>query len=323
MSLPSIKGLHAPVWATVLSWGLALVTGPALHAQKLDESLMDSTAESAPRNWNWASGEAGTWCVWIDFDLGTLEQFEDNTENHILRAATLGHPEWSNNTLTGTVNQMSNSGFNNAVEWQGWYVPKAVRVGVSRQVWKGVSAGIQVGRAWSPAYIECTRADGEKTVASWNQVRFADLVDQYVYYDDLYNGEFWQFSNNGTFSEGIAGWRMEIVLQQELAHGWGWTASLGTTVGLEGELESRSAALFGGQGLTPENEMGPALTPISVAAAPHAASVGATYRIGAIVTGLSWSSVFVGGGEQNAWVAAGADAIAPLNQMRFRLGMSF
>ena len=174
-----------------------------------------------------------------------------------------------------------------------------------------------------PAYIECTRADGETTVASWNQVRFADLVDQYVYYDDLYNGNSWQFSNNGTFTEGIAGWRMELVVQQELAHGLGWTASLGTTLGLNGELESRSAALFGGQGLTPNSELGPTLTPVSVAAAPHAASVGATYRIGAIVTGLSWSSVFVGGGDKNDWVAAGADAIAPLNQMRLRLGMSF
>lgn len=323
MSAPSMKRLRASVRATALAWVLALTAASSLHAQQLDESLMDNTGDAAPRNWNWTSGEAGTWCVWIDFDLGTLEQFEDNTENHILRAATLGHPEWSNNTLTGTVNQMSSSGFSNAVGWQGWYVPNAIRIGASREVWKGISAGIQVGRAWSPAYIECTRADGETTVASWNQVRFADLVDQYVYYDDLYNGNSWQFSNNGTFTEGIAGWRMELVVQQELAHGLGWTASLGTTLGLNGELESRSAALFGGQGLTPNSELGPTLTPVSVVAAPHAASVGATYRIGAIVTGLSWSSVFVGGGNKNDWVAAGADAIAPLNQMRLRLGMSF
>ena len=91
-------------------------------------------------------------------------------------------------------------------------------MGASREVWKGISAGLQLGQAWSPAYVNCTRADGESVVVSWNQVRFADYVDQYLYYDDLYNGNQWQYQNNGVFSEGITGWRVEFVLQQELAH---------------------------------------------------------------------------------------------------------
>ena len=201
-------------------------------------------------------------------------------------------------------------GVTKLVDNQGRYVPNAVRVGAARQVWKGLSAGIQLGRAWSPAYVNCVRADGEAVVASWNQVRFADLVDQYLYFDDLYDGDQWRYENDGVFGEGITGWRAEIVLQQELAHGLGWTASLGTTVGLNRELESRTAALFGSQGLLPEDELGPTLTPISIAAAPSSASLGATYRSGPAVVGLSWSSVFISGSDRNDWVILGAEAIA-------------
>ena len=48
-----------------------------------------------------------------------------------------------------------------------------------------------------------------------------------------------------------------------------------------------------------------------------------TYRLGTVVLGLSWSSVFIGGAQVNDWVAAGEDAIDPLNQIRLRLGMTF
>ena len=309
------------LWATALLFGCAL----SVRAQTLDESLLDQADRDtrAPREWNWASGEAGTWNVWLELDAGTIEQFEYGADNHIRRAATLGHPEWSDGELTSALNRMGWSGFNNAVDYQSRYLPAAWRVGASRQVWNGLSAGLQLGRAWSPAYVNCTRADGESVVASWTQVRFADFVDQYLYYDDLYNGDQWQYSGLGDFKEGISGWRVEVVLQQELAHGLGWTASLGTTVGLQGQLDAEAASLFGSQGLLPDTELGPTLTPTSVAAAPMSASLGGTYRIGAVVLGVSWSSAFISGAKVNDWVADGADVIDPINQLRLRLGMTF
>ena len=43
----------------------------------------------------------------------------------------------------------------------------------------------------------------------------------------------------------------------------------------------------------------------------------------AVVAGLSWSSTSVSVPERNAWVAAGAEAIDPIQQARFRVGMTF
>lgn len=306
-------------WST---WILFLLCSP-VSAQKLDESLIDQAQDRSPREWEWASGEAGPWNVWLELDAGTLEQYEYGSDNHIRRAAILGHPEWNDGQLTSALNRMGNSGFNYAVDRESRYLPAAVRIGASRQVWNGISAGLQLGRAWTPAYVNCARADGESVVASWNQVRFADFVDQYLYYDDLYDGDQWRYQNSGVFPDGLTAWRVEVVLQQELAHGLGWTASLGTTLGLNSQIQSRSAALFGSQGLIPDHELGATLTPTSLAKAPTSASLGATYRFGPIVTGLSWSSVFVGSPQVNDWVAAGADVIDPLNQMRLRLGMTF
>ena len=114
-----------------------------------------------------------------------------------------------------------------------------------------------------------------------------------------------------------------MPLDVGLAPGFGWTASLGTTVGLDREIQSRSSAFFGSQGLLPENEVGATLSPTSVAKAPTSAAIGGTYRVGPVVVGLSWSSVFVSGAEVNQWVADGADVIDPINQMRLRLGMTF
>ena len=306
------------LWATALLFGCAV----SVHAQKLDDSLLGES-DRAPREWNLDASEAGTWNVWLEIDAGTLEQFEYGSDNHIRRAATLGHPEWSDGELTSAINRMGSSGFNYAVDWQSRYLPAAVRIGASRQVWKGVSAGLQLGRAWTPAYVNCTRADGESVVASWNQVRFGDFVDQYLYYDDLYNGDQWRYQNFGEFAEGITGWRVEVVLHQELAHGLGWTASLGTTVGLDRKIQSQSSAFFGSQGLLPDDELGATLSPTSMAKAPTSASVGGTYRLGPVVLGLSWSSVFISGAKVNDWVEAGADAIDPLNQVRLRLGITF
>ena len=300
-----------------------LLSSGMLWGQKLDDSLLNQAQDRTPRAWSLGDQEAGEWNVWIELDAGTIEQFEYGSDNHIRRAATLGHSEWSDSELTAAINRMGSSGFNNAVDNQSRYLPAAVRIGASRQIWNGISAGLQLGRAWTPAYVNCTRADGEPVVASWNQVRFGDFVDQYLYYDDLYNGDQWRYQNFGEFTEGITGWRVEVVLQQELAHGLGWTASLGTTVGLDREIQSQSSAFFGRQGLLPEDETGATLTPTSVAKAPTSASLGGTYRVGPVVVGLSWSSAFVSGDKVNDWVAAGADVIDPVNQMRLRLGMTF
>ena len=309
--------MRAPLALTLL------LSSGMMWGQKLDDSLLNQAQDRTPRAWSLGDQEAGEWNVWMELDAGTIEQFEYGSDNHIRRAATLGHAEWSDSELTAAINRMGSSGFNNAVDNQSRYLPAAVRIGASRQVWNGISAGLQLGRAWTPAYVNCTRADGESVVASWNQVRFGDFVDQYLYYDDLYNGDQWRYQNFGEFTEGITGWRVEVVLQQELAHGFGWTASLGTTMGLDREIQSRSSAFFGSQGLLPEDELGATLAPTSVAKAPTSASLGGTYRVGPVVLGLSWSSVFVSGSKVNDWVAAGADVIDPINQMRLRLGMTF
>ena len=296
----------------------------ALHAQTLDESLLQQATPRESTAWSWETGEPGVWNVWLDVDAGVVEFFEPNEANNdIRRAAVLGHPEWNSNTLTNVVNRMTNSGFDNAVYGVDNYLPRSVRIGVSRTVWQNLSAGLQVGRTTTPAYIECTRADGSTTVASWHQVRYADLIDQYLYLDDLYNGDQWRYQNNSVFTEGLTGWRLEFVAQQELAFGLGWMASVGTTMGLQQSLEARAVALSGGQGLLAPTEEAATLTPVSVAAAPHVASLGVTYRYGALVTGLGWSSVFLTGKDRNGWVAAGADAVESLRQARFRIGMTF
>lgn len=296
----------------------------SFYAQKLDESLLQQASPRDGQEWQWDVGEPGAWNVWLDVDAGVVELFEPNdASNDIRRTAVLGHPEWGSNTLTNVVNRMTNSGFDNAVYGVDNYLPRSVRIGASRNVWKTLTAGIQAGRTTTPAYIDCLRADGTNTVASWHQVRYADLIDQYLYLDDLYNGDQWRYQNNSVFTEGLTGWRLELVAQQELAFGLGWMASVGTTMGLQQSLEARAVALSGGQGLLAPTEDAATLTPVSVAAAPHVASLGVTYRHGALLTGLSWSSVFLSGNDRNEWVAAGADAVDAIRQARLRIGMSF
>lgn len=308
-------------WACTFMVGI-LGVGTA-QAQKLDESLFQQAAKDTPRDLTWMSEEAGAWCLWLDLDAGSVEQFGGTTKNNVLAVGALGHPEWSNNKLTNAADRMGYSGFNSAVDWQGWYLPRQLRVGLSHQVWKGVAAGLQVGRGWAPAYVNCTRANGEPVVASWTQVRFGDFLDQYSYFDYLHNGNTWQYGNSGLFAEGLQAWTLEAVAHQELAFGLGWTFSVGTTLGLSSELERQAAGLFSGQGLLDPDELGATLTPVSLAAAPKSASFGATYRAGAVVVGLTWSTVFVGGSNRNEWVSAGAEPLEALKQARLRLGMSF
>lgn len=309
-----------------LRLGLTWMLGGSLLtplAQKLDESLFEQTASNKTQQWNWEQSDPGMWQVWLDVDAGLVQEFDGNTRNHVLSVGALGHPEWSNNKLTDAVDRMGYSGFNNAVDWQGWYAPRQVRVGAARQVWKGLSAGLQVGRGHAPAYVNCTRADGEAVVASWTQVRFGDFLDQYLYYDYLHNGNTWQYGNLSTFSSGLSAWTLELVAQHEMALGLGWTASVGTFTGLQAAVEQEAASMFGAQGLMDPDELGPTLTPLSVAASPRTVSLGCTYRMGALLTGLSWSSTSINSANRNAWVASGAEAIDPIQQVRFRLGMNF
>ena len=293
------------------------------QAQTLDESLLEqqTTATQVRKP---VSDEPGVWSVWIDVDLGTLEQFDSNTDPHLLSAMQLGHPSWSNASTVSTLSGMNNSVFiDAAMNWQTQYVPRPIFVGASANVWKSLSVGLQGGRAWTPIFVNCRRADGEMVVASWNQVRFADLVDQYLYYDELHQGNHWEFEYNGQFAEGVKGWRLELVAQQELTMGIGWTASLGKTVGIDGQIASAASELFGAQGLIATDQLGATLTPIDVAASPTSVSLGMTYRIRGWLMGLSWSNVSISGTQRNEWIGQGADAVASLTQVRARLGVNF
>ena len=304
---------------------LAYAAGWAVtfHAQTLDESLLDRQT-SATQGRKPVSDEPGVWNVWIEVDLGTLEQFDSNTDPHLLSAMQLGHPSWSNATTVGTLGGMNNSVFiDAAMNWQSQYVPRPAFVGVSANVWKSLSVGLQGGRAWTPIFVNCKRTDGEMVVASWNQVRFADLVDQYRYFDEIHEGNSWEFHDNGQFAEGVKGWRLELVAQQELTMGLGWTASLGKSVGMNGQIASAASEMFGGRGLIASDQLGATLTPIDVAASPTSVSLGMTYRTRGWLVGLSWSNVFISGPQRNEWIGQGADPIESLTQVRARLGVNF
>ena len=293
------------------------------HAQTLDEGLLEQHASSTQGR-EPISDEPGVWNVWIEVDLGTLEQFDSNTDPHLLSAMQLGHPSWPNATTVGTLSGMNNSVFiDAAMNWQSQYVPRPVFVGASANVWKNLSVGLQGGRAWTPIFVNCMRADGEMVVASWNQVRFADLVDQYLYYDEFYAGDYWEYHYDGRFAEGVKGWRLELVAQQELTMGLGWTASLGKTVGMNGQIATAASEMFGGQGLIASDQLGATLTPIDVAASPTSVSLGMTYRTRGWLMGLSWSNVSIAGSQRNEWVGQGADPVEPLTQFRARLGVNF
>ena len=59
------------------------------QAQTLDESLLEQQA-TATQVRKPVSDEPGVWSVWIDVDLGTLEQFDSNTDPHLLSAMQSG-----------------------------------------------------------------------------------------------------------------------------------------------------------------------------------------------------------------------------------------
>ena len=214
-------------------------------------------------------------------------------------------------------NRMTNSGFDNAVYGVDNYCPLR-EDRASRTVWNP-QCGPSSGRTTTPAYIECTRADGTTTVASWHQVRYADLIDQYLYLDDLYNGDQWRYQNNSVFTEGRRGGDWNLWRSKNSPLDWdGWPAwerrwDSAIPGGTRRRLVRRSRPVG-------PTEDAATLTPVSVAAAPHVASLGVTYRYGALVTGLSWSSVFL---SANATVGCGRSRRRGTIRQRFRIGMTF
>ena len=302
----------------------------ATWAQKLDESLFEQSARDAEAqegqwmsNWMDGTGELGGWSVWLESDVSVVEELLGQTTNNLRDAAQLGQPSWSNSKLTNVLNRMNN-GFDNVVDNWGRYVPNHVRIGASKTLQHNLSLGVQVGKAWTQAYVNCVDAEGNDVVASWNQVRHADLVDQFLFYDDLYNGNLWEFQSAGTFADGLETWRVEVCASQELAYGLGWAASVGSSLGMNAEIDRLAASFSGARGELSPDELGATLTPVSSAAASLVASLGATYRFGPVQVGLLWSSQSLAGGSQrNDWVAAGAEDIQAIRMMRLRLGMTF
>ena len=311
----------------------ALVLGMAFSAtwaQKLDDSLLEKTARDAEEqggqwmsNWTDGMGDLGGWSVWLETDVSVVEELQGQTTNNLRDAAQLGQPSWSNTKLTNVLDRMNN-GFDNVVDNWGRYVPNHVRIGASKTLQHNLSLGVQVGKAWTQAYVNCVDAEGNDVVASWNQVRHADLVDQFLFYDDLYNGNLWEFQNAGTFAVGLETWRVEVCASQELAYGLGWAASFGSSLGMNAEIDRLAASFSGARGELSPDELGATLTPMSSAAATLVASLGATYRFGPVQAGLLWSSQNLAGGSQrNDWVATGAEDIQAIRMMRLRLGMTF
>ena len=302
----------------------------ATWAQKLDESLFEQSARDAEAqegqwmsNWMDGTGELGGWSVWLETDVSVVEELLGQTTNNLRDAAQLGQPSWSNSKLTNVLNRMNN-GFDNVVDNWGRYVPNHVRIGASKTLQHNLSLGVQVGKAWTQAYVNCVDAEGNDVVASWNQVRHADLVDQFLFYDDLYNGNLWEFQSAGTFADGLETWRVELCASQELAYGLGWAASVGSSLGMNAEIDRLAASFSGARGELSPDELGATLTPVSSAAASMVASLGATYRFGPVQAGLLWSSKsLAGGGQRNDWIAAGAEDIQAIRMMRLRLGMTF
>lgn len=292
--------------------------------QTLDESLMSaSDDQNASIQWAWEDKALGDWLVWVEVDAGTLEELQGQTTNNLRDAALIGQPDWDNNKLTNTLNRMNN-GFDNVVDNWGRYIPNHIRLGASRTLDHNLSLGMQVGKVWTRAYVDCLNAEGEEVVASWDQVRHAELMDQFLYYDNLYNGNLWEFGNSGTFSEGLEAWSVEVCAAQEVAYGLGWSASVGTTVGLEREMTRLASSFSGAKGQVSPNESGATLSPQSMASQTWMTSLGATYRLGAIQFGAAWSNQMLGTkGMRNALVASGAEDIQPIQKVRLRLGMTF
>ena len=101
-------------------------------------------------------------------------------------------------------------------------------------------------------------------------------------------------------------------------------ASVGSSLGMNAEIDHLAASFSGARGELSPDELGATLTPVSSAAASMVVSLGATYRFGPLQTGLLWSSQSLAGGSQrNNWIAAGAEDIQAIRMMRLRLGMTF
>ena len=155
-------------------------------------------------------------------------------------------------------------------------------------------------------------------------MRHADLVDQFLFYDDLYNGNLWEFQSAGTFADG---WKLggsRCAPAKSSPTDWVGRQASGSLLGMNAEIDRLAASFSGARGELSPDELGATLTPVSSAAASLVASLGATYRFGPVQAGLLWSSQSLAGGSQrNDWVAAGAEDIQAIRMMRLRLGMTF
>ena len=140
-------------------------------------------------------------------------------------------------------------------------------------------------------------AEGNDVVASWNQVRHADLVDQFLFYDDLYNGN---LSNSKARGPSPMGWKLggsRLCASQELAYGLGWAAS--DLLGMNAEID-RLAASFSDctTSTQPTTSLGPRWANMSSAAASMVASLGATSdKLVPVQFGSLWSSQSLAGGS--------------------------
>ena len=69
----SLKPIESVRWTAAF-----LLLGPLpLAAQQLDDSLLDQAEKRPARQWDWNTGEAGIWNVWLELDAGTIEQFDN------------------------------------------------------------------------------------------------------------------------------------------------------------------------------------------------------------------------------------------------------
>ena len=138
-------------------------------------------------NWTDGMGDLGGWSV-----VGNRRQRGGRTPgpNHqqLRDAAQLGQPSWSNTKLTNVLDRMNN-GFDDVVDNWGDTCPTTF-ASAPRKPCSTTCHWCQVGKALTQAYVNCIDAEGNDVVASWNQVQHADLVDQFLFYDELYNGNF-------------------------------------------------------------------------------------------------------------------------------------
>ena len=288
----------------------------ATWAQKLDDSLLEQSARDAEAqegqwmsNWMDGTGELGGWSVWLETDVSVVEELLGQTTNN-LRDAAQWPASWSNSKLTNVLNRMNN-GFDNVVDNWGRYVPNHVRIGASKTLQHNLSWVRPSWQSLDPGVRQLRRRRRKRRGGQLEPGRHADLVDQFLFYDDLYNGNLWEFQ-----SADLRRWTGNLagggVRQPRACLRTGLGGERWILLGMNAEIDRLAASFSGARGELSPDELGATLTPVSSAAASMVASLGATYRFGPVQAGLLWSSQSLAGGSQrNDWVAAGAEDIKP------------